>query len=467
MKPSLCSLTSLAFYSLLTSAQAQQYTLSDYYNPSSFTSQFIFFTGDDPTHGYVNYISESAASAAGIFSTTSSSIRLGVDSTNIPSASARGRDSVRVESTKTYNAGTLIILDATHMPVGCGTWPAFWLYGPNWPTNGEVDIIEGVNTQGRTRLLRTRMLGARSRIARSSFWATNAGCGVVSSQGGASYGAGFNANGGGVYATQWTDEAISIWFFPRGNVPGDISSGSPNPSSWGLPQARFGGSGCDIGQHFRDQKIVINTALCGDWAGNVWSQDATCSAKAATCSDFVRDNPGAFADAYWEISSLKVYQSNGNASPSSTAVQLPSTLSTVTTVATSSSAAATTADTTIMAPTTTPDTTTLPPSTFATSTITVPATSFSTSTITVEESTPAVVPPTPSAPGETAPPMTSAWADSTPSDAPSWTGGYRGGGGGRWGGAGGGGGGGRWGPPPVTRTLLGPDRMNTYEFPLL
>ena len=31
------------------------------------------------------------------------------------------------------------------MPTGCGTWPAYWLCGENWPYKGEIDIIEGVN----------------------------------------------------------------------------------------------------------------------------------------------------------------------------------------------------------------------------------------------------------------------------------------------------------------------------------
>jgi beta-glucanase (GH16 family) len=35
------------------------------------------------------------------------------------------------------------------MPVGPGTWPAYWFLGPDWPDNGEADILEGIggNTQ--------------------------------------------------------------------------------------------------------------------------------------------------------------------------------------------------------------------------------------------------------------------------------------------------------------------------------
>ncbi|PYH50049.1 glycoside hydrolase family 16 protein [Aspergillus saccharolyticus JOP 1030-1] len=311
-----------AYTSLLTAlgltAQlgAATYTLFDDYTSSSFFDRFTFFTDTDPTHGFVSYVDQATAQSDGLISTnTDGSVYMGVDHTNVASS---GRESVRLTSNSQYTHG-LFIVDLAHMPGGiCGTWPAFWLLGSDWPNNGEIDIIEGVNQQ--TNDLMTLHTSDGCTINNSGFTGTlvtsncyvyaadqssNAGCGITSSSS-QSFGSPFNSLGGGVYATEWTSSAINIWFFPRGSIPADITSGSPIPSTWGTPAASFAGS-CDIDSHFNAMQIVFDTTFCGDWAGNVWSS-GSCASYASSCTDYVANNPSAFEDAYWTINSLKVYQ---------------------------------------------------------------------------------------------------------------------------------------------------------------
>jgi len=52
-----------------------------------------------------------------------------------------------------------------------------------------------------------------------------------------SFGTNFNAIGGGVWAVEWDSSWISIWFFQRGNVPANLNSASPDPSTWVKPSA--------------------------------------------------------------------------------------------------------------------------------------------------------------------------------------------------------------------------------------
>ena len=54
--------------------------------------------------------------------------------------------SVRITSMKKFHHG-LVIADFDHMPFGCSVWPAFWTVGFNWPNNGEIDVVEGVNNK--------------------------------------------------------------------------------------------------------------------------------------------------------------------------------------------------------------------------------------------------------------------------------------------------------------------------------
>jgi hypothetical protein len=95
----------------------------------------------------------------------------------------------------------------------------------------------------------------------------NTGCAIGDADP-SSYGAGFNNVGGGVYAHLWNHDGISVWQFPRSSIPQDITSGSPDPSTWPTPVAFFANSKCDMASHFIDHSLVIDTTLCGDWAGN-------------------------------------------------------------------------------------------------------------------------------------------------------------------------------------------------------
>jgi hypothetical protein len=149
--------------------------------------------------------------------------------------------------------------------------------------------------------------------------ANNAGCSIKDNSD-LSFGVGFNKNGGGVYVTEWTSDFIKIWFFPRGQIPADIQSGSPT--------SLFTGN-FDIDTHFKDLRLVFDTTFCGDFAGEAFSSSPTCASKAATCDEFVQNNPSAFAEAYWLVNSVRVFQDNGsNSTNSSSTTTVTSTVTT-------------------------------------------------------------------------------------------------------------------------------------------
>ena len=136
--------------------------------------------------------------------------------------------------------------DVRHMPQGCGTWPAIWEAGlDNWPDEGEVDILEGVNDVSPNRFtLHTTpgctMPASRDQTGRTlltdcnAFVNDNAGCGVADSRGN-SYGPSFNQNNGGWFAMERTDSFIKVWFWPRnGSPPSEVRNGNTqiNTDNW-------------------------------------------------------------------------------------------------------------------------------------------------------------------------------------------------------------------------------------------
>ncbi|TVY49978.1 putative endo-1,3(4)-beta-glucanase [Lachnellula cervina] len=180
-----------------------------------------------------SYVSAAEAATLGLAGPgPNGAMYIGVDHSTTLSTSAPGRKSVRISSKKSWTHG-LFIADIAHMPGGiCGTWPAFWSFGPNWPHSGEIDVIEGVNSNHDN--LMSLHTSSGCTVAGSGQSGTlqsnncdgdlngNAGCGSTASAD-SSYGATFNAGSGGVYATEWTEQ---------GKAPTCVSYVASNPSAF-------------------------------------------------------------------------------------------------------------------------------------------------------------------------------------------------------------------------------------------
>ena len=224
---------SLFLLCLASPVAAQDYKLVENWEGDGFLDYFKFYTGADPTNGYVNYVEPQAALDGGLVKVTDAgTVYIGVDHKTTLDPHGKGRDSVRV-GTKKYYDKSLVIADIAHMPASvCGTWPAFWSVGREWPGDGEIDILEGVNLQDHNEVV-MHTSGTCSLKDEGMSGAVNAtgcgealgpvGCVIEGEQG--SYGTSFNRGGGGVYAMEWTEEHLKIWFFPRHSIPRSISSG--------------------------------------------------------------------------------------------------------------------------------------------------------------------------------------------------------------------------------------------------
>ncbi|KAL1997583.1 hypothetical protein VTN02DRAFT_1415 [Thermoascus thermophilus] len=129
----------LALSAHLAPAAATPYQLVQSFEGGRFFDGFDFYTGPDPTHGYVQYVDQATALSSGLAQITpNGSVYLGVDSQTTLDPTSAGRSSVRVQSKQTYSQG-LFVADILHMPDSvCGVWPAFWTVGNNWPAGGEI-----------------------------------------------------------------------------------------------------------------------------------------------------------------------------------------------------------------------------------------------------------------------------------------------------------------------------------------
>ncbi|KAL2433623.1 putative glycosidase C21B10.07 [Exophiala dermatitidis] len=301
------------------------YSLVATYSGTSFFDNFDYFTGYDPASGFVHYVDAGGSASLNLTYASSTSAVLRVDLSDTDTTT--GRKSARITSKNTYDNG-LFIFDVLHSPYGCATWPALWLSDPsNWPTNGEIDVMEATNlapvgnqvtlhtTKHCTMGVKRKETGKALRSNCLNSTDGDSGCGVRGST--ATFGEEFNNNGGGVYAMELRDAGIRVWFFDRDNIPDDIntstsnstnSTTTPDPSTWSKALADFPSTDCNIANHFRNQSIIVDIDLCGDWAGQTayFNTQSGCS---GTCVDYVSEQPGsAYENAYWEFRSFRVYQ---------------------------------------------------------------------------------------------------------------------------------------------------------------
>ncbi|EUC38853.1 glycoside hydrolase family 16 protein [Bipolaris zeicola 26-R-13] len=295
---------------------AAAYNLIDTYDASNWASKFNFEDIADPTHGFVDYVTLQQAQQYGLFKTQNNQVYMGVDSTSTLNPNGPGRRSVRIQSKTAYNRA-LVIADFAHVPgSACGSWPAFWMVGPNWPNQGEIDIYEGVHLSSSNQVTLHTSPGCNPSIGPGGETGRRLagdcgadggfnGCGIQADNP-VSFGTPFNANGGGVYATLWTSSGVKVWYFATRNIPANIKSGNPDPSAWGTPIANFGNNGCDFDAKFRDLNIVFDVTFCGDWAGGVWGS-TTCAQVNPSCVAYVASQPQNFSESYWLINSVKVY----------------------------------------------------------------------------------------------------------------------------------------------------------------
>jgi hypothetical protein len=93
------------------------YAITDTFDNTNFFDEWNFFSGADPTNGFVKYASSALANTSSLAGYSGNSIYLGVDSTTVNPTG--GRASVRVSSQNTASS-SLTLLTCQLLRAACG-----------------------------------------------------------------------------------------------------------------------------------------------------------------------------------------------------------------------------------------------------------------------------------------------------------------------------------------------------------
>jgi hypothetical protein len=70
------------------------------------------------------------------------------------------------------------------------------------------------------------------------------------------FGNAFNENGYRIVALQKETDTMKIWHFKEGEIPADIASGNPDPSTWKNPTVDMSPQSCDLSKAFTKLFVV-------------------------------------------------------------------------------------------------------------------------------------------------------------------------------------------------------------------
>lgn len=340
------SLTTLV--SLAVAANAANLTLVTEYSGSSFFDNWQFYGDttsgvngpwngtvpwDDTTTGDVFYMGRQNGSSLYHVDSTTGHAFIKVDNTSVVDYPQK-RDSIRIATNDFFSIGTVWVIDVYNLPWGCSVWPGIWTKGANWPSDGEIDIVEGQNRATFNQMALHTSPGCsaangtdQTGIAGPTDCSPTSGCTVQENKPN-NYGPDFASNGGGVWATQFDSTGIFIWFWSRADVPASITTAttSLDTSSWGAPSAAYPSSSCEIDKFFGPQQLVIDITLCGQWAGEPSVYAATCGSTptvadpATRCyTDNVLNNGTSdLSMAYFELGAIRAFTSNTTSPVAST-----------------------------------------------------------------------------------------------------------------------------------------------------
>lgn len=251
-------------------------------------------TEDVGNHGAGEYTSEGVAFREGLATAHPTHAILRTGRLTEASSGFSRRLSLNVHTKYAWSPADtfLVALRFSHVPVGCGVWPAFWTVNSDvvWPNGGELDIIEQANLQSSPVTLHTsatdtcmldksaidRCTPQSSSGARAGFphidcstdyFHNKQGCNPKPMEW--STGEWHNKNPG-IMAAEWTLEFVKVFFIPEAEIPADFDN--PRPALWDkyiIAYMPFGN--CPKARELmKPQEIVLNIALCGDLAGQAW-----------------------------------------------------------------------------------------------------------------------------------------------------------------------------------------------------